>query len=248
MCRFPYRSHRHNPNFLKLLVLFVTLSFGLPFIFVPLRPFLYPTARFANRSNTSANEIFILSFDGVLAQTSRWRAHMGLAVALRTWPFLKNEERYRHLISLDETGQNWIINKMIALSHALRSDGNAMMGCDEVLLARMLLEEQALDQGRSDGSLGKYGSQFHPRKSYHSTSNKNGSRPLTVGEISANWIEGACLRDTIRTKYSIQRRDPIPIIQDNISTFLKEEVSLYFYSIIFLTDLYNLHYFFIQIE
>jgi hypothetical protein len=215
---------------LKLLVFYVTISnlFQLGFsLYVPWTPQLSPTALFA-KTTTSLDEIFVLSFDGVLAHTSRWRAHMGLAVAFQTWPFLKTEERYTTLISFDEQdGQNWIINKMMALSHVLRSDCDAMMGCDEVLLARMLLEEQALDRGRSD-ALGKYGSQFHPRKSYPSSYNQNGSRPLTVGEISANWIEGACLRETIRTKYSIQRRDPIPIIRENILTFLKEKVCFLF--------------------
>ena len=152
---------------------------------------------------------------------------MGIAVALDTWPFLYKEERYRNLLMPQEGVQSdWIVNKMMALSHVLRSDRDAMMGCDDVLLARMLLEEQALDQGQSNGSSGKYGSLFHPQKSYKNPNKTNGSRPLTVGEISANWIDGACLRETIRTKYHIHRKDPMPIIQENILKFLKLQVSV----------------------
>jgi len=221
--RYHYNANMQIHIIKSLFIFTMTLSLGWSF-FLPRVTFSnYPTVMFAQTSTTT-NEIFILSFDGVLAQTSRWRAHMGLSVALKTWPFLSTDERYSTLISSNDQEQSWIINKMMALSHVLRSDSDAMLGCDEVLLARMLLEEQALDQGQSDGSIGKYGSQYHPRKSYKRSNHRRGSRPLTVGEISANWVEGACLRDTIRIKYSVQRKDPIPIIRENIFNYLKETV------------------------
>jgi hypothetical protein len=200
-----------------LILLF--LPFTSSFIFPWHRKF--PRATFY-ATPSSIDEIFIFSFDGALAHTSPWKSSMGIEVALEIWPFLKDEEPYK---SLHGHGQDWLLNKMVALSHVLQSDQNAMMGCDHVLLARMLLEEQVLDQGRSDGSMGKYGSQFHPRQSIFRSHNSQGSRPLTVGEISANWIEGASLRDTIRAKYHIDRKDPLPMIQKNIRKFLKEKVS-----------------------
>ena len=49
------------------------------------------------------------------------------------------------------------------------------------------------------------------------------NRRLTVGEISANWANGACLRDTLRVKYNVARKDPLPIIRETISQILKQE-------------------------
>lgn len=44
-----------------------------------------------------------------------------------------------------------------------------------------------------------------------------------MGEIAANWNDGACLRDTVRVKYNINGKDPIPIIRRNISNFLQKQ-------------------------
>lgn len=105
------------------------------------------------------------------------------------------------------------------------------MGCDAVLLTRLLMEEQLLDQGRSVGCKGKYGSKFHPSSASdededaygkRDLKSRQGSRPLTVGEISSNWNEGACLKDTVRIKYNVDRQDPIPVIQMGIAKYLKD--------------------------
>jgi hypothetical protein len=47
-----------------------------------------------------------------------------------------------------------------------------------------------------------------------------------VGEIASNWNDGACLKDTVRIKYNVDRKDPIPIIREEIKALLEDaEVS-----------------------
>lgn len=141
-------------------------------------------------------------------------------------------------------GGDWLLNKVMALAPAMGSDPDALMGCDAVLLARMLLEEQRLDSGRSAGCTGKYGSKFHPSSSGAADhdggdddadadagrdwrGNANGSRPLTVGEVRANWSTGALLRETARVRYNIDGRDPMPFIREEIELLRREESSIY---------------------
>ena len=103
-----------------------------------------------------------------------------------------------------------------------------MLGCDAVLLSRVLLEEQRLDCGRSNGRGGKYGSKFHPPvKADMGTGvrgrSRAGSRPLTVGELYENWHE---IRDVTRMKYPFvehpsegapRRTDPLPKIRQYLT-------------------------------
>jgi len=182
----------------------------------------------------SSSDVFVLSYDGVIADTKQWRSNLAISAALNTWPQLAQN----NLIG-DTGDQNreWIINKLSALSDVTLSGEDGMMGCDAVLLARVLLEEQLLDEGRSNGCRGKYGSKFHPSSDSEDEEHQQnqqdeggsvqGSRPLTVGEITANWIDGACLKDTVRIKYNVDRKDPIPIIREEIKAILEDtEVSL----------------------
>ncbi len=166
----------------------------------------------------SSSDIFVLSYDGVVADTNEWRANLAIKVALETWPHLQE-------YITDDDNNEWLINKVSALLPVTLSDKNGMMGCDAVLLARLLLEEQLLDEGRSNGRSGKYGSKFHPSSSDkaidENSGGGNGSRPLTVGEITANWNDGAYLKDTVRIKYNVDRKDPIPVIKGVIKHFLK---------------------------
>jgi len=182
---------------------------------------------FANKqesftSSTASRDVFVLSYDGVVASTIRQRSTFALEVALNIWPHL------RGIVSSDI---EWLINKMEACAYVTRNSNDSLLGCDEVLLARLLLEEQLLDEGRSVGKTGKYASKFHRTSADASEGtnvareNGNGSRPLTVGEICANWINGGCLRDTLRTRYNIERKDPIPIIREEIKTRLEKKVS-----------------------
>ena len=64
----------------------------------------------------------------------------------------------------------------------------------------------------SVGRKGKYASAFHPQgpKSIAIPSARS-SRPLTVGEIQANWIE--YLLDSVLLRYAINRTNPVPSLQ-----------------------------------
>ena len=50
--------------------------------------------------------------------------------------------------------------------------------------------------------------------------NPNNSRPLTVGEIAANWED---LKDTLRIKYNVDKKDPFPIIRQKIMILLEDD-------------------------
>lgn len=126
----------------------------------------------------------------------------------------KNEETY-----------SWLLQKMEALSSIAQqgNDPDVLLGVDSVLLARLLIEEQLLDGGRSNGCNGKYGGKFHPTSSasgddeeeIDTSGSKVGSRPLTVGELFANWHE---LRHVTRNKYPAivegKAKDPLPEIRN----------------------------------
>ena len=166
----------------------------------------------------AARDIFVVSFDGVVAQTAAWRIQLGIQAAVYTWPHLGN----------CLTGE-WLFNKMLALSHIVEERPGTSLTCEYAVLARMLLEEQELDQGRSIGLNGKYASKFHPSsvpsslKPHQVTKERmNRSRPLTVGEISANWSGGADLRETLLVKYNIDGKNPLPILQATIE-MLKDD-------------------------
>mmetsp|Transcript_501 Transcript_501/g.861 ORF Transcript_501/g.861 Transcript_501/m.861 type:complete len:439 (+) Transcript_501:34-1350(+) len=168
-------------------------------------------------------DIFVLSYDGVVADTNEWRSNLAISVAFETWPQLCSDSSFvtTTTATTDENNDlEWLRNKLCALMQVTLSGEDGLLGCDAVLLARLILEEQELDEGRSNGCGGKYGSLFHPSSSQGRSTNV-GSRPLTVGEIAVNWNEGACLKDTLRIKYNIDRKDPMPIIRQNILNFLQ---------------------------
>ena len=129
---------------------------------------------------------------------------------------------------------DWLLRKIEALA-SVSQQGNGpdeMLGCDAVLLARLLLEEQMLDKGRSNGRGGKYGGRFHSsaaapswsmgterEKEHTERGSAVGSRPLTVGELYANWPE---LRNVTRMGYPLieadarsepRNEDPMPKIR-----------------------------------
>ena len=184
-------------------------------------------------------DVFILSIDGILASSARQRSYMAICVALVVWPTLE--------LNMQELGMNakqfncaninsdiddsceWLIQKLSALASITQQGNNAdsMLGCDSVLLTRLLLEEQLLDGGRSNGRGGKYGGKFHPTLSLEDNEpskegrSKVGSRPLTVGEIYANWKE---LRDVtcMRYPYIEERSDGIPMMKDPVSEIRRE--------------------------
>ena len=102
-----------------------------------------------------------------------------------------------------------------------------MLGCDAVFLVKVLLEEQLLDGGRSNGRGGKYGGKFHPGtlEGVESDGSVVGSRPLTVGEVYSNWDE---LREVMEFKYPFvddggQKKDPMPKIRQVLEGLYLDE-------------------------
>jgi len=191
---------------------------------------LYMSSSSSSSSSYYDKTTFILSFDGTVSNTARSNARLAIDVALQTWPFLSLDLSFVCSYSEEDESLDftWLINKMEALAHVttegIDKDYKNTLGLtvDDVLLARLLIEEQILDGGRSTGS-GKYGSKYHPSSDSAAAEEEgsrgrkrrnNGSRPLTVGEISANWVDGGCLRDTARVKYNVDGKDPFPVIQE----------------------------------
>jgi len=167
---------------------------------------------------------FILSFDGVVANTAPTRASIAIEAALQTWPQLQEN------IAVQQTSDlSWLNNKIQALLHVTESSNEGLMGCEAVILARMLIEEQMLDEGRSIGKSGKYASKFHPTSenenivNENKRRNKSGSRPLTVGEIAANWE--ANLVDSLFVKYNVNGKSPLPKIRKHLVQLVQKAVS-----------------------
>jgi hypothetical protein len=98
------------------------------------------------------NIIIVASIDGVVLDTRDLRIHQGIQAAVDTWPHLSD------LVLGNDT--SWILNKMKALAHCMTTHVGYSHSCDYAFLARLLLEEQLLDEGRSSGQKGKYASRF----------------------------------------------------------------------------------------
>jgi hypothetical protein len=154
-----------------------------------------------------------------VADTLSYRIPLGIDVALQVWPELNDI-----FIDVTKDDVTWLHNKLAALAHVFSSsssssEGHSSVTVDFCLATRLLLEEQELDQGESNGTGGKYASRFHPRTTQTSSSSlskpppKRSTRPLTVGEIAENW---SIIRETLEIKYHCDFQNPIPILQTTI--------------------------------
>lgn len=171
---------------------------------------------------------YIVSYDGAIASNARERCRLCLGIALDVWPnlcYTLGTQNTSGTTGNDDGDEQWtwVLNKMEALIAAMSNDGTDKDGLsvmvDLVMLARVILEEQRLDDGRNSGRGGKYGGKYHPQQQQQkmpSSPTPVGSRPLTVGEIAANWLDGGHLRDTVRVKYNVDKKDPFPIIRQHI--------------------------------
>lgn len=187
-------------------------------------------------SLSQGNTIYLVKWDGCFVDTVDWRIQLGIQAAAAVWPQVEEQ-----LSSWDDT--SWLENKLAALSHVLSSSSSSYKNngdennntvsvtCEYALATRLLLEEQQLDEGRSIGKSGKYASKFHPsgttqtegrirRNSQRITGCS--SRPLTVGEIAANWND--MIRETLPTRYHCNYQNPMPILQDKIEQLLHNKV------------------------
>lgn len=178
-----------------------------------------PTLQPKQLFQTSMNEdvdLYLYSFESALSNMVEYKSKIAIQAAIRVWPSLLSVVEELGMQPYDDADSRddylWLIQKLGALS-SLTQQGDSpdeMLGCEEVLLTRMLLEEQLLDDGRSNGRGGKYGGKFHPGKGTATkmeekkNANHVGSRPLTVGEIYANWSE---LRYVTHNKYPFLRED-----------------------------------------
>lgn len=203
----------------------------------PFSPPSSPTPLFQELSDGN-DDVLLVSFEGTLASANRSRSWMAVCVALRVWPCLEanmrelgmdpDEFEWGHSTSPncsddgEDAPHDWLLQKLSALASITQQgdSSDAMLGCDAVLLSRLLLEEQLLDRGRSNGRGGKYGGKFHPSATAGAGGpSRVGSRPLTVGELYENWHD---LRDVTRAKYPFvedradgapRRTDPLPRIR-----------------------------------
>jgi hypothetical protein len=164
-----------------------------------------------------ANNPFVVVMDTDSAFDSiEHRSNLGIETALVAWPHLKyiNEDLLKD--------QTWLRNRLLALAHVLNDTR------EFAIAARMLLEEQALDEGESNNKRGKYASKYHPQGMNDSnstaatskSSSSSSTRPLTVGEISANW--DTSLRETLLIKYHCNYKEPMRILQKIIDERLDE--------------------------
>ena len=211
------------------------------------RPPLSRSSALALSSSSSllSSEIFLLSFDGTVAQTTEYRITVGIDLAFAAWPHLKDlaviASAEADPNGTDSNNQHeWLRNKMRALSHVLVARPDVSLTCDYALLARLLMEEQELDGFRSNGSRGKYGSKFHPQTSSSSSKSASEStrqtRPLTVGEIASNWNKGGCIGETVLTKYHVNYKNPLPMLQEKVEELIAEKVReiVFFFLLVYL--------------
>lgn len=172
----------------------------------------------------SSSDWLLLDWDcGCLAETVAWRIHVAYQVAKDLWPHLGTEIDEASIALARATSEqqtSWLTNKLAAIAPILQEDTRDFSATAQYVLAvRLLVEEQALDQGRSPGT-GKYGSLYHPTKQVvldeadpdSEANNNTGSRPLTVNEVMANWNE--FLLDTLPIKYRIRPSDLEAAIQE----------------------------------
>jgi hypothetical protein len=152
----------------------------------------------------------------VVADTTDWRIEQGIQAAVQVWP---------HLLVGGEDS-TWLESKMRAIAPQLGAAAGMSLPrtcsttVEYAILARLLIEEQQLDP--SVGKTGKYASKYHPQGSMKSIAipSARSSRPLTVGEIQANWIDNNLL-DTLLIKYAVDKKNPIPVLEDCIDTLMR---------------------------
>jgi hypothetical protein len=178
----------------------------------------------AIKTTNSKNIVVLLNWEGCIADTVDWRIQSGLDAATQAWPQLPDKlDTYEN--------DDWIRRKMAALSHIFNDGLGNSLSCDYALLARLIVEEQELDQGRSVGKTGKYASLYHPQQQQQQQQNTQvstsaGTRPLTTGEIASNWGAGAMLRETLLAKYHCERQNPLPILQGIVDRNVVEHNTL----------------------
>jgi hypothetical protein len=184
-------------------------------------------------SGNNPRSILVIDWDGCLVDTREWRCTCALEVAQVVWPSLKEKVA---IYNKSTASLTWLKNKLFALTHVFYSEGEASLTCEYALAVRLLIEEQALDGGRSNDQQGKYARKFHPQREHRAPQSSRsqrltedrptklkpsgGSRPLTVGEIASNWSQGGMIRDALLTRYHCNHKHPIPFLQKAVDRHL----------------------------
>jgi hypothetical protein len=184
------------------------------------------TAAFTSSTAKKLNDVLVVvAWDNCLADSVDWRIQTGIDTACRVWPHLLQTTTLEGTSISDPS--SWLHQKLRAISHVLspssfddddHTASTSSLTCEYALAARLLLEEQALDQGKSTGRTGKYASRFHPRDSTTTTTTtdtqssyktaakpSSSTRPLTVGEITTNWNQGGMIRDSLLVRYCVKQ-------------------------------------------
>jgi hypothetical protein len=162
-------------------------------------------------STEMSRDLLLIDWDGgCVVDTVPFRIKVALQAAALVWPDLQEKIKVAATsiaVATSEKQSSWLTNKLKAIAPVLHEDTRDFSATAQYVLAvRLLVEEQGLDRGRSQGT-GKYGSLYHPQQSQvqeHSLSDSisHGSRPLTVSEVSMNWCE--LLLYTLPIKYRVR--------------------------------------------
>ena len=112
------------------------------------RPHRFSASRLSDAERKESSVIYLVNWDGCFADTVNWRIQLGIKLASAVWPELD--------VAIDRDDMGWLENKLSALSHVLtQSSDNISATCEYALAARLLVEEQELDGGHSNGKGGE---------------------------------------------------------------------------------------------
>jgi hypothetical protein len=142
--------------------------------------------------------VHIMSWDGCLFDATQYHVQTGHGTACLLWPEIMQELQLQVLgpatispeydVTTAPSAQ-WLMRKLMAM-RAVLTPGNVSVTGQYAVALRLLLAEQSLllqeqgtDQAVTKTARGKYASRFHPAQHR----NQKSTRPLTVGELVANW-------------------------------------------------------------
>lgn len=102
-------------------------------------------------------DLYIYSIDGPLASMTEYKSKIAIKAAIEVWPSLLSVVDELGMKPFDDDDASnddysWLIQKLGALS-SITQQGDSpdeMLGCDEVLLARMMLEDCLMRVGLVD--------------------------------------------------------------------------------------------------
>lgn len=195
-----------------------------------------------SNANGGADKTIIVMDWECLVDSLPYYTRLGMDAARTVWPHLND------LCDDSDLGwvENKLAAVSHVLSPPSGTDPHHP-ACEYALATRLILEEQALDQNQSTGKSGKYARRFHPREELPLSKGSSGdfgsegdgdrdargnaasapsktdrpavsTRPLTVGEVAANWRDS--IRETLQVRYHCNLKDPLPVLDATIQELL----------------------------